>query len=137
MLDDRAEFQTEPTMRRQQRVTGYLRTHLAITQDEMWEDCEHGFASRTLEPPDGDSTQADTHVMGVARQAPTAATGRLVLELKAKGHDEGDDTFEERLPIAKQLEIRRFALEIDGDSPVFADRFGRCAHVLPPGHQVS
>jgi hypothetical protein len=75
--------------------------------------------------------------MGVARQAPTAVTGRLVLELKAKGHDEGDDTFEERLPIAKQLEIRRFAPEIDGDSPVFAGRFGRCAHVLPPGHQVS
>ena len=67
--------------------------------------------------------------MGVARQALTAATGRLVLELKAKGHDEGDDTFEERLPIAKQLEIRRFALEIDGDRPVFADRFGRWGHV--------
>jgi hypothetical protein len=69
------------------------------------------------------------HVMGVARQALTAATGRLVLELKAKGHDEGDDTFEERLPIAKPLEIRRSALEIDGDRPVFVDRFGRCAHV--------
>ena len=67
--------------------------------------------------------------MGVAHQALTAATGRLVLELKAKGHEEGDDTFEERLPVAKQLEIRRFALEIDGDRPVFVDRFGRCAHV--------
>jgi hypothetical protein len=75
--------------------------------------------------------------MGVARQAPTAATGRLVLELKAEGHDEGDDTFEERLPIAKQLEIRRFAPEIDGDRAVFTSRFGRSAHVLPPGHQVS
>src|SRR4029453_17649372 len=40
MLDDRAEFQTEPTMRRQQSVTGHFRTHLAITQDEMWEDRE-------------------------------------------------------------------------------------------------
>ena len=67
--------------------------------------------------------------MGVVRQALTAATGRLVLALQAKGHDEGDDTFEERLPVAKQLEIRRFALEIAGDRPVFADRFGRCAHV--------
>jgi hypothetical protein len=75
--------------------------------------------------------------MGVARQAPTAATGRFMLELKAKGHDEGEDAFEERLPIAKQLELRRFALEIDGDRAVFAGRFGRCAHVLPPGHQVS
>jgi hypothetical protein len=45
-----------------------------------------------------------------------------LLELKAKGHDEGDDTFEERLPIAKQLEIRRFAPEIDGDGAVFSRR---------------
>jgi hypothetical protein len=75
--------------------------------------------------------------MGVARQAPTAATGRLVLELKAEGYDEGDDTFEERLPIAKQLEIRRFAPEIDGDRAVFTGWFGHSAHVLPPGHQVS
>jgi hypothetical protein len=67
--------------------------------------------------------------MGVACQAPTATTGGLMFELKAKGHDEGEDTFEERLPIAKQLVIRRFALEIDGDRSVFADRFGRCAHV--------
>jgi hypothetical protein len=75
--------------------------------------------------------------MGVAGQTPAATTGGRMFELKPKGQDEGDDTFEERLPIAKQLEIRRFALEIDGDSPVFADRVGRCAHVLPPGHQVS
>jgi hypothetical protein len=35
------------------------------------------------------------------------------------------------------VEIHHFALEIDGDRAVFADWFGRCAHVLPPGHQVS
>jgi hypothetical protein len=124
-------------MGRQQGITGHCWPHLAIAENEVGEDREHGFAPRTLEPPDGDSIQADTNVMGVARQAPTAATGRLVLELKAKGHDEGEDTFEERLPIAKQLEIRRFAPEIDGDRAVFAGRFSRCAHVLPPDHQVS
>jgi hypothetical protein len=59
-----------------------------------------------------------------------------VLELKAKGHDEGGDTFEERLPVAKQLEIRRFAPEIDGDGAVFSRRLSRCAQVSPPGHQV-
>jgi hypothetical protein len=74
--------------------------------------------------------------MGVARQAPTAAAGRLVLELEAKGHDEGEDTFEERLPIAKQLEIRRFAPEIDGDGAVLSRQLSRCAHVSPPSHQV-
>jgi hypothetical protein len=28
-------------------------------------------------------------------------------------------------------------MKINGDSPVFAGRFGRGAHVLPPSHQVS
>jgi len=59
-----------------------------------------------------------------------------VLELQAKGHDEGDDTFEERLPIAKQLEVRRFAPEIDGDGAVFSRRLSHYAHVSPPCHQV-
>jgi hypothetical protein len=58
--------------------------------------------------------------MGVACQTPISTTGRLVCELKAKGHDEGDNTFEERLPIAKQLEVGRFATEIDSDGAVFA-----------------
>jgi hypothetical protein len=59
-----------------------------------------------------------------------------MFELKAKGHDEGEDTFEERLPIAKQLEVRRFAPEIDGDGAVFSRRLSCYAHVSPPGHQV-
>jgi hypothetical protein len=103
----------------------------------MRQDSEHGFAPRTLEPPDGDPTQADTNIMGVARQAPTAATGRLVLELKAKGQEKGEDTFDKRLAVAKELKIGRLVMKINGDSPVFAGRFGRCAYVLPPGHQVS
>ena len=60
-----------------------------------------------------------------------------MFELKAERHDEGEDTFEERLPIAKQLEIGRFAPEIDGDGAVFSRLSGRFAHVSPPGHQVS
>jgi hypothetical protein len=59
-----------------------------------------------------------------------------VFELQAKGHDEGDDTFEERLSIAKQLEVRRFAPEIDGDGAVFSRRLSHYAHVSPPGHRV-
>jgi hypothetical protein len=74
--------------------------------------------------------------MRVARQASAAATGGFVFQLKAEGHDEGEDTFEERLPIAKQLEVHRFASEIDGDGAVFSRRLSRCAHVLPPCHQV-
>ena len=37
--------------------------------------------------------------MRMACETPAPATGGLVLELKAQGHDEGKDTFEKRLPI--------------------------------------
>ena len=69
--------------------------------------------------------------MRVARQAPAAATGRLVCELKAEGQEKGEDTFDKRLAIAKQLKVGRFVLKIDGDGAVFAGRFGCCAHVSP------
>ena len=75
--------------------------------------------------------------MRVARQAPTPTTGRLVFQLKAERYDKGEDTFEERLPIAKQPEVCRFAPEIDGDGAVFSRRFGGCAHVSLLDHQVS
>ena len=136
VADDRAQFQTEPPVSGQQGIAGRVRTHGAIAQDEVREHREDRFACRALEAPDGDPTQPDTRIMRMAGQAPTAATGRLVLELKAKGYDEGDDTFEERLPIAKQLEVHRFASEIDGDGAVFSHRLSRCAHVSPLRHQV-
>ena len=123
-------------MHRQQGITGHIRAHLAIAQDEVRQDGEHGFAGRALQTPDGDSTQADPDVMGVACQAPAAMTGRLVFQLKAEGHDEGEDTFEECLSIAKQLEVRRFAPEINGDGTVFSRRLSRCVHVSPPCHPV-
>jgi hypothetical protein len=75
--------------------------------------------------------------MGVARQASAPATDGFVLQLKAEDLDEGEDTFEERLPIAKQLEVRRFAPEIDDDGAVFSRRLSRCAPVSPLCHQVS
>jgi len=94
------------------------------------------FARRTLYPPDGHPTQTDTDIMRMPRQAPAPATGGFVFELKAKGHDKGEDAFEERLPIAKQLEVGRFTPEINGDGAVFSRWFRCCAHVLPPCHQV-
>jgi hypothetical protein len=64
-------------------------------------------------------------------QAPAAATGRFVLELKAKGQEKGEDTFDKRPAVTKELEVRRFVLKIDGDGVVCAYRFGCCAHVSP------
>ena len=74
--------------------------------------------------------------MGVTCQTPISTTGRLVLELQAKGHDEGEDTFEERLPIAKQLEVGRFAPEIDSDGAVFAGLASGVSHGSPSGQMV-
>ena len=85
MTDDRAEFQTEPTMRRQQGVASDIRSHLAIAQDEMRQDREHRFTRRALYPPDGDPIHTEADIMRVACQTPTPATGGLVCELKAKG----------------------------------------------------
>ena len=69
--------------------------------------------------------------MRVARQAPAPATGGFVFQLKAEGQHEGEDTFEERLAIVKQLPVGRFVLEIDGDSPVFASLAGCGSHGHP------
>ena len=111
MVEHRAQLQTEAAMRGQQGIAGHLRAHLAIAQDEVREDREHRFTRGALDPPDGEPTQPDTDIMGVAGQAPAAATGRLVLELKAQGQEEGEDTFDKRLAIAKQLKVGRFVSE--------------------------
>ena len=79
MVEDRAQLQTEAAMGGQQGIAGHLRAHLAIAQDEVREDREHRSARGALETPDGEPTQTDTDIMGVARQAPAAATGRLVV----------------------------------------------------------
>jgi hypothetical protein len=74
----------------------------------MWQDGEDGFTPRTLDAPDGHSTQTDAHIMGVARQAPASATGRLVFQLKAEGENESEHEFNKGLAVAKQLNIGRF-----------------------------
>ena len=58
----------------QEGIAGDLRAHLAVAQDEMWQHGEHRFARGALDPPDGDSTETDADIMGVARQAPAAVT---------------------------------------------------------------
>ena len=82
----------------QQGIARDLGSHLAIAQDEMRQDGEHRFARGALDPPDGEPTQTDTGIMRVARETPTAATGRLVGELKAKGEEEGEHNSRKALP---------------------------------------
>jgi len=56
MVEDRAQLQTEPTMRGQQGVAGHLGSHLAIAEDDVGPHREHRTTCRALEPPDGEPT---------------------------------------------------------------------------------
>ena len=94
------------------------------------------FACRILYPPDGQPAQTDADVVRVARQAPASLTGRLVGELKAEGQEKGEDEFDKRLAVVKELKVGRFIVEIDGDGAVVPRPCGRCAHVSPLCHQV-
>src|SRR5262249_13939211 len=87
--------------------------------------------------PDGDPTEPDTEVVRMAGQAPTSLTRRLVWGLKAEGGEGSGHAFHKSLAGAKQLNVGRFVLKNHSDGGAFADLFGRCAHVPPPGHQVS
>jgi hypothetical protein len=51
--------------------------------------------------------------MGVAGQAPAAATGGFVEELKAQSQEKGEDAFDKRPAIAEYLEVGRFIAEIN------------------------
>ena len=120
----------------QQGIAGDLRSHVAIAEDEVGQDREHCFARRALDTPDGEPTEADTGVMGVTRQAPTATTGRLVGQLKAQGQEKGEDAFEKRLAVAQELQVGGFIVKIDGDGPVFAGLARGVWHGSPSGQGV-
>jgi hypothetical protein len=89
------------------------------------------FARGALDTPDGETTQPDTGIMGVAGQASTAVTGRLVFQLEAEGEEKSEHELEKRLAIAKELKVGRFVLKIDGDGPIFAGLTGGVAHGSP------
>jgi hypothetical protein len=67
----------------------------------MRQDGEHRFAGRALDTPKSEPTEADTSVMGVTCQAPTATTGRLVGELQSQGQEKGEHAFDKGLAITK------------------------------------
>jgi hypothetical protein len=133
-VEHRAQLPTEAAVGGQQRITGYGRAPLAIAQDDMREHGEHRCARRARYPPDGHPAQTNAPIVGVAGQAPTAATRRLVLNLKAQRPHDGEDTREKRLAIAQQLKVRCFVSTSDGDGPVFT---GLAGGVSPGPPQVT
>ena len=115
VIEHRTQLQTEAAVRGQQRITGHLRWHLAVAQDEVRQDGERSFTRRALDTPDSEPVQTDPVVMRVACQASASTAGRLVFQLQAEGCDNGEDTFEERLPIVYRSSEN--ALEIQGWRP--------------------
>jgi hypothetical protein len=122
-------------MCRDQGLPSHIRTHTAITQDQVRQDGKHGFAGRALETPDGETAQAGAGIMGVACQAAALAATGVVCELEAEGEEEGEDAFDKRFAITKELEVGGFGVEIDGDGAVLACRFGGVSHVSSPGQR--
>src|SRR5215831_13211001 len=99
---------------------GHLRWHGAIAQDEVQQDREHCFTCGALDPPDGETPQPDTGIVGVAGQAPALAAAGLVEELKAEREEKREHELDKRLGVTQELKVRRLVLKIDGDGPVLA-----------------
>ena len=135
--DHRAPRQTEATVRGDQGIAGHVRPHLSVAQDQVRQDGKHGLACRALDTPDGEPTQAETGIVGVARQAPTRAAAGLVEELKADGEEEGQDKLDTRLGGAQERSVGRLIVEIDGDGAVFACHFGGLPHASSPCRWLS
>ena len=117
-------------MCRPQRITGHLRSHGAIPQDDRRQDREHGVARGTLETPEADPAETDPDLMCVSGPTPTPATGRLVGELDAQSEQAGQGPLDKRLPLAKQAHVGRFIVEIAGDGPVLPRPCGCWVHCV-------
>jgi len=102
----------------------------------MRQDGEYRSTRGTLKTPDGEAAPADPGIMGVARQAPIATTGRLVCQLKAKGQEKGEHAFDKRFAIAQELKIGGFVVKIDGDGPICAGLVSGISHGSPSGQMV-
>jgi len=112
-MDHCTELQAQAAMGGQEGIASNFGAHLAIAQDEMWQDRENRSARGALDPPDGDPAQPDPYIMGVTRQAPAPTTGRLVPQLKAQGEEESHHQFDKGLAVVKQLNVGRLILKSD------------------------
>src|SRR2546422_600531 len=78
------------------------------------------FARGALDTPDGETTQANPRVMGVARQAPTRAAAGLVEELKTESEKKREHELDKRCGVTQERKVGRLIVEIDGDGAVYA-----------------
>ena len=81
----------------QQGISGRLGSHRAVPQDAMGQHGKHGLTIRALNAPDGETTQPDTGIVGVAGQAPALAAAGLVEELKAEREEKREHELDKDL----------------------------------------
>jgi hypothetical protein len=63
------------------------------------QDGAHRFTGRALDTPDGETTQPDTGIVGVAGQAPALAAAGLVEELKAESENKREHELDKRFGV--------------------------------------
>src|SRR5215510_14729939 len=102
-----------------------------LIYNEVRQDGEHRMTGGALDPPDGEATEANPYIMGVACKTPAVATGRLVRELKADRKDEGEDELDKRFGIAQEGKGGSLIGEVDGNRTVLAGRCGSLSHGSP------
>ena len=73
--------------------------------------------------------------MRVTGQAAARAAAGFMCELEAEGEEEGEDAFDKRFAITKELEVGGFVVEINGDGAVAACRFRGVSHISSPGQR--
>jgi hypothetical protein len=100
------------------------------------QDGEHGCARRALDTPEGETTEPETGLVGVAGQAPALAVAALVEELKTEGEDKRQHEFDKRFCVAQEFKVGRLIVEVDGAGPVVAGRFGSLSHGSPAVQMV-
>src|SRR5256885_17174464 len=103
----------------------------------MGEYREHRLAGGALHPPDGETTQPNTGIVGVARQAATCASAGLMEELKTLREEEGEDKLDTRLGVVNEVALGRLPVEIDGDGAACAGHFDGLSHVSSPCRGLS
>ena len=98
----------------------------------MGQHGEYRFARCALDAPDGETTQAETGIMGVACHVATLTAAGFVEELEAHREEEGKDELDKRVWGVEERQVGRLIVKVDGDGPVVACRFGGLSHGSPP-----
>jgi hypothetical protein len=125
IVQDGTEFQAQPTMRGEEDVPGHVGSHGPVAQDKMGQHGEDRLAYRTLQAPDRDPAESDTHIVRVACQTKAARTRGFMPELEASGQDESNNKVEKGFALVQQTKVGSLVVKIDNNGALLSDTRGR------------